>query len=106
VYPTGTMAPSLTLEERLNQWRLALRLVDHIARARCAIHNIQDHVNTPALGQADLALEEEYDKQQDIIWLHSKDAVLRGTEDDQEKMNQWAMECDQQWDGSEWIPID
>jgi len=100
------MAPSLTLEERLNQWRLALRLVCHLATARCAIHNVQDHANTPELEQAAMTVDNEYERQQEIIWLYSKDAVLRGTEDDQERMNQWAMECDQQWDGSEWIPID
>jgi len=93
-------------EEKFKMWRLALRLIDHICTARCAIHNIQDHANTPAMEEADRALEEEYDKHQDIIWEHSKDIIRYGTEDDQEKMHQWAMECDQQWDGNDWIPID
>ena len=92
--------------ERFTLWRKAYRMLDHIPTARCAILNMQDTYPSPELTAMDAALETEYHKHEDTLWLYSEDIVRFAPEEDQEMMHNWAMDCDKQWDGNQWIDID
>jgi len=91
-----------------------MRIMRFNTEARIAISNIiyildehlqdDDDSDHPELVEAHGLLRDEYDKQEEILWLYSKDIMRYGTEDDREKMVRWAMECSQVWNGSDWVP--
>ena len=90
---------------RFTIWRNALRMVDHLSTAMCAVSNIQYIQGIPELHTTHEILDEEYMKQNDLIWLYSEDIMRFGTEDDRDKMEQWASDCEQKWDGDRWIDL-
>jgi len=98
------MSPNL--DETFALWRNAIRIMPYIATARCTIHTIQDSHPTPEMEQADRLLEEEYVKQEDILWLYSKDILRYGTDEDREKMYQVASDYELQWNGNDWVPME